>query len=95
MAEEKKIAGKTQNGFEFVIEGDAMDDIELLEDLAELDNGNLRVLTDTINRLLGEEQKKKLYDHCRNENGVAKASEIFAAIQEIFDVASEGEDLKK
>ena len=34
------MTGKTTSGFEYEIDGESLDDYELLEDLCELDNGN-------------------------------------------------------
>lgn len=83
------IRGKTKSGFEFEISKEKLDDIELLDAIETFDetsNGMTRVL----NRLLGTEQKKKLYDHVRNEEGTAPISKIVPLITEIFEICGAG-----
>lgn len=83
-----KIKGKTKTGFNFIIDEDIRDDMELLDNLIEMSKGNNAVVPDILISLLGEEQKKKLYDHCRNEKtGRVSSKKVFAEIESIFDKA--------
>ena len=84
--------GTTTTGFNFEIAEDVRDDMELLEALIAIDNGDLRELPNVLVSLLGKEQKKALYDHCRTEKGRASASRIMAELKEIFESADK--DLK-
>ena len=52
--------GTLKNGFKFTIDDARLDDMELLEDLVAVDNGNVLVLPAVINKMLGETQKKRL-----------------------------------
>ena len=61
--------GTTSTGFEYVITDEAMNDAELLDALIEADEGNATSMMKAMNKLLGAEQKQKLYEHLRNENG--------------------------
>ena len=63
------ITGKTQSGFEFSIEKDRLDNMELLDELAEIDAGNVAAISRASTLLLGKEQKKSLYKHLRREKG--------------------------
>ena len=63
------IEGKTKSGFEYKIEDAAMDNMELLDLLGEIDKGKTAAITDATVLLLGKEQKKRLYEHIRTEEG--------------------------
>lgn len=69
----------------FVIEKDALDDIELLEDLNAADKGNVQVLPSMLLRLIGKEQRDKAYELLRNkETGRVKSSEVSQFVADIF-----------
>ena len=86
------ITVKTKSGFEAVIDVEALDDMELLEDLARMDAGEQWLAARVVMRLLGAEQKKALYDFCRDPQtkgvSVTKVSEV---LSELFT----SKDLKK
>lgn len=81
--------GTTESGFEFEIEEDALDDIELLEDLCALDRGELDALPTALERIIGTEQKKALYNHVRNEKGRVTTTAVVNEIKNIFEAAKE------
>ena len=81
--------GKTESGFEFKISKERLDDIELIDALETFDREGSG-LSDVLNRLLGVEQKKALYDHVRNKDGIAKASAVIPLIVEIIDLCKAG-----
>lgn len=83
--------GKTSTGFVYVVDEDVNDDMELLEGFIALDNGDMTSLPQCITSLLGAEQKKALYDHCRNEKtGRVSSKKVIAEVGEILkDVQSE------
>lgn len=83
------MTGVTSTGFSWEIDEEAADDIELLEYISGLDERDIRGLMNLIERLLGKEQKKKLYDHLRTEKGHVPASKVLQTITEIFNTASE------
>lgn len=56
-------------GREWTISQDALDDFELLDDLAELENGNAVRLPSALKRLLGAEQYREAMAVLRNEQG--------------------------
>lgn len=86
------ITVKTKSGFEAVIDVEALDDMELLEDLARMDAGEQWLAARVVVRLLGAEQKKALYDFCRDPQtkrvSVTKVAEV---LSELFT----SKDLKK
>lgn len=75
--------GTTKSGFEFEIQPEKLNDYELLELIAEVD-GNPLLLPKLVNRLLGEDQKKKLLDHVRTEDGRAPIEKVSAEVTDIF-----------
>ena len=76
--------GKTSTGFEFDIENERLDDMELVDIMAEIDENPL-LMPKLCKMLLGDEQKKRLYDHLRNEEGRVPIEAVTNAIQEIFN----------
>ena len=82
------ITGKTKSGFEYEIDPKRLDDYEFFELIASLDNNPL-ALPQVVNKLLGDDQKKILMDHLRDENGVVPISKIEKEITDIFNGAKE------
>ena len=76
--------GKTSTGFEFDIEDERLDDMELVDIMAEIDENPL-LMPKLCKMLLGEEQKKRLYDHLRREDVRVPIEATTNAIQEIFN----------
>ena len=70
---------------------------ELLEDLAEIDKGNVLKYPSAIERILGKEQKAKLYDKIRDpKTGKVTATATSEALTEIIEVLnSQTEDAGK
>ena len=91
------VKGKTATGFNFKITDEARDDMELLENISRFDRGEKDLLPMLIEGLLGEEQKKKLYDHCRSEKtGRVSAKAVLTEVADIMKniQASNDTDLK-
>lgn len=76
--------GKTRSGFSFNVNDNIGDDIELLEDLTKLDKGDVTVLPEVLERILGDKQKKKLYDHVRTEDGRVPLTAVSNELAQIF-----------
>ena len=83
--------GQTESGFKFVIDETDLDDMEFIELLADAQEDALK-FPKVVERLLGKEQKAKLYDHVRTENGRVPIEAISNALTEIMVAA--GEDTK-
>lgn len=84
--------GKTVTGFEFDVDEEVRDDMELLESLTRLDRGEVGVLPDVMVSLLGEEQKKRLYDHCRSEKGRVSSKRVMQELASIFKAIEKKDD---
>ena len=78
------IKGKTSEGFEFAVDEEARDDMELLEGLVAMDRGEMTAAPAVVTALLGDEQKKALYEFCRAENGRVSTKKVMATIADIF-----------
>lgn len=78
------ITGTTASGFSFSISDEAANDMELFDLFAEADQNPL-ALPPLINRLLGTEQKKRLYDHLRNENGIVPIDKVGDELLEMLN----------
>lgn len=78
----KKI--RLENGLNLEIQDNSLDNMELLDDLVELDEGNGYAISRVVGRILDKEQKQKLYDHLRVD-GVVQISKVVDCMKEIFD----------
>lgn len=74
---------KTSSGFSCDVDESAMNDMELLEDLAAIDGGDISVLPGALSRIIGSENKRKLYDHVRI-NGRVPIDSVSQEIGEII-----------
>lgn len=83
--------GTTETGFEFEIDEEDWDDMEFIELMAEVET-NALAYPKMVERMLGKEQKKRLYDHVRNEKGRVPIEPLKKEIDDIFDSA--GQDAK-
>ena len=77
------IRGKTSTGFEYVIEATALDNMELLDAIVEADENPLAV-SRVVRLVLGEDQRKALYNHLRTATGNVPVAAVSEAIAEIF-----------
>ena len=74
---------KTSTGFVYKINENALNNFELLDLFAEVDENPL-LLPKVIKLLLGEEDKKRLYDHVRLEDGTVPVDKISNELMEII-----------
>lgn len=77
------VEGKTRTGFAFTADPEAISDAEFLELLYEVQHDDQLGVFKLIEKLLGKEEKKALYDHVRDEKGrvpTAKLTEEFSDI---------------
>lgn len=86
------ITGKTKSGFEFQLEDDALDDYELLEELCDIDNGEITKIPHVSVMLLGNDQMNALKEHIRGENGRVSAKKMAGEIGEILTKSKEGKN---
>lgn len=76
--------GVTASGFEFEIDDAVINDMELIDAIADSMDDNPLAFSKVCAKLLGSEQRKKLYDHVR-ENGRVPLEKISTEITDIFN----------
>lgn len=77
--------GKTKSGFAYSIDEEVMDNMELVEALAETRDEDPFAIARVTTIIFGKEQKKRLYDHLRNDKGRVPVAEVMNTIEEIFE----------
>nr|DAE10379.1 MAG TPA: hypothetical protein [Siphoviridae sp. ctwrX9] len=82
------IKGTTESGFEFEIPKKNIDNYEVLEVLGELEE-NPFVIPKVVGMLFGKEQKNKLKDHVRDEDGVVSSEKMGEEIKYVFEKIAE------
>lgn len=82
--------GKTKSGFAYCIPEKRIHNMELLDALTELET-NGAALPKVLKLLLGDDAKRKLYDHLRDEDGIVPAE---AVATEIYDIFQNGRQAK-
>lgn len=87
-----KIKGITTSGFNFILDTEAMNDMRVIEALAEVEKGNVLCVVDLIKLMLGAKQKEELYKHVADKEGKVSPELCMNEIKEIFEKA--GEEVK-
>ncbi len=80
---------KTATGFECEIETAAMNDMEVLDLVVRIDGGDALAYSPFLTKLLGKENKARLYDHVREEDGRVPIEKVAAEVGEILEQAGE------
>lgn len=75
--------GKLKCGFEYEIDEEVLDNMELLDAIADADENPIN-MSKVVRMLLGDEQRKKLYDWLRTEKGNVPIVAVSNAVVEIF-----------
>lgn len=81
---EEVIKGKTTSGFEFEINRDKLDDMEFIDLLADLKDGDYLKFSRIADFMLGKDQKARLYEHIRKAHGQARISLFAEEMKEIL-----------
>ena len=84
--------GKTQSGFKYEIDENVMDDMELIDAMAAAQGEDPTQISTVVAKIFGAEQRKRLYDHLRTEDGRVPITKVADIIEEI--IKSMGEDGK-
>ena len=86
--------GKLSNGFKFEVDTEVFNDMELIEAIAASEGDDPLRIVEVLERILGKEQKKALYDSLRNEKGRVEVEAVEEAINEIMTAVSEDSEGK-
>ena len=81
--------GKLQNGFEFDIDEAALDNMELIDAMTEAQEDDPGKFSKATLLLLGKDERKRLYDHLREEDGRVPIKAVADAFVEIFQALGE------
>ncbi len=81
--------GKLKNGFSFDVDENALDNMELIDAMAEAQEENPAMFSKAVLLLLGKDQRKKLYDHIRDDNGRVSVEAVTNSFVEIFEALGE------
>lgn len=77
------IKGTTKSGFEYEVDENAADNMELIDALAEATADDMLAVSTVSKLLLGRMMRKKLYDHVRADDGRVP---INLAVDEIMEI---------
>lgn len=86
------VTAKTESGFSIELEESTLDNMEVLDALSDLDEGNPLAMSRLVVKLLGKDGKKRLYDHLRTEDGRVPASAVESTIMELFQSINAGKN---
>ncbi len=87
------VKGETKSGFKFEIDPDEVNDIEFLERLGEAGE-DVSKMPRIMKEILGEDQRKRMYDHIRNEKGKVPIDAAMDIFTEILTIANEARETK-
>lgn len=79
------IQGKTRTGFHFEVDPNSMNDMELVDILADDTMDDSFRMSHVVRKLMPGDQRKALYDHVRIE-GRVPVDAIIAEVEDIFAV---------
>lgn len=86
---EEIIKGKTENGFPFSIPKNKFYDQRLIDEIAEMEDGNLLQYSKVIKTLFDKDQKEKLYKFCSREDGTVSPDKVAEELNNIFKAIGE------
>lgn len=90
------VSGVTKTGFAYKVDKECLQDAEFLEIFAAVSKGGSEAFQvfDLIRMILGDEQKKALFEHCRNERGRVPIDAVTDEISDIFAMLGSNPDTK-
>ena len=83
------VSGKTKTGFEFSVDENAMNDMRLVDLLADKDIDPAFQVSGVLRYLLPGDQREKLYEHVKTETGRVPVEAISREITDIFAAVGE------
>ena len=77
--------GTLENGFVYEVDENVLDDMRLVDAIAEAEGENPLKVSKVVTMVLGDEQKERLYKSLENENGRVPVKVAMDALMEIFN----------
>lgn len=74
-----------ENGLELDVNESALNNMELFDALAEMTEGDALALSRVVRLMLGNDNRKKLYDYIRKEDGTVPLEQVDKCITEILN----------
>jgi len=81
--------GELANGFKYEVDENVLDDMRLVDAIAEAEDENPLKVSKVMTMVLGKEQKERLYKHLENESGRVPVKTAMNALMEIFEAMGE------
>lgn len=78
-----------ENGLELEVNESALNNMELFDAMAEMTEGNALALSNVVKLMLGNDNRKKLYDYVRKEDGTVPVEQIDKCVTEIMNLLGE------
>lgn len=75
----------TKSGFTCYIDPGVLDSMELVDSLAEVNRGNSLEFSSVCLQILGDTERKRLYDHLRNDAGRVPLGDVDRELKEIME----------
>ena len=75
-----------ENGLELEVNENALNNMELLDALAEMTEENALALSKVVRLMLGKENRRVLYDYIRKEDGTVPLEQIDKCVTEILNL---------
>ena len=88
------VKGTTGTGFKFKVNEKMLQNVEFLEDFYKVQHGDGLGVFPILDKLLGEEQKKALYDHIRDKDGIVNVEDLTHQLEDIFSALTEATETK-
>lgn len=86
------IKGITKTGFSYELEDNVFDNMELVDTIAEATENDPVAVSRLVKLVLGTEQRKRLYDHLRTEDGRVPTAAVIETVGEIFTSFGQGKN---
>jgi len=77
--------GTLENGFIYEVDENVLDDMRLVDAIAEAEGENPLKVSKVVTMVLGDEQKERLYKSLENEAGRVPVKVAMDALMEIFN----------
>ena len=77
------------NGLELEVNEKSLNNMELLDALEEMTEGNELAISKVVKLMLGNENRKKLYDFIRDKDGRVPLEEVDKCLTEIMNLLGE------
>lgn len=74
----------TKSGFSCDVDPDVLNDMELVDDLADVQAGKMLAISSVCLKILGKDNRARLYDHVRNGAGRVPPDKVDAELGEIL-----------